>query len=388
MSAKSGSPAADKFSRLMNTVEDLHPDLARCVRRATRIGDVLHHPLIVQTFYTPQLNAVLNEGYRQKVAALEESLALKEWYSYVFLHERPYRWEAFARVAEKIESDQDYWHLLGHVWRDSENIHEVRDLVGVLVGVPRPGRAEHLTDENGRKLYAALPDEFKIYRGYVPPGDRFGLSWTVSPTVAAFFARRFGKLGSVVTATCRKRDVIAVLCGRGESEIVVDPADLPVIRTLARPRLGPQLRRLRDAAAGVFKLSPSRSYHGPSHWDQVYRNGLELCRRTPDANQVVVSCFALVHDCMREDEGSDPHHGRRAAEFCGKLRGDVLAFLSTDEYLTLKIAVMYHNDGKTTTDPTVGACWDADRLDLPRVGVVPDPAKLSTAAAKDLILKV
>jgi hypothetical protein len=31
---------------------------------------------------------------------------------------------------------------------------------------------------------------------------------------------------------------------------------------------------------------------------------------------------------------------------------------------------------------TVGACWDADRLHLWRIGVAPDPARLSTAAGR------
>jgi hypothetical protein len=33
-------------------------------------------------------------------------------------------------------------------------------------------------------------------------------------------------------------------------------------------------------------------------------------------------------------------------------------------------------------DPLVGVCWDADRLDLWRVGIKPDPRDLSTEAAK------
>jgi uncharacterized protein len=32
---------------------------------------------------------------------------------------------------------------------------------------------------------------------------------------------------------------------------------------------------------------------------------------------------------------------------------------------------------------TIQACWDADRLDLGRVGTTPDPARLWTAAARD-----
>lgn len=37
-----------------------------------------------------------------------------------------------------------------------------------------------------------------------------------------------------------------------------------------------------------------------------------------------------------------------------------------------------HDKGETTTDPTIGCCWDADRLDLGRVGKKPDPAYMST----------
>jgi uncharacterized protein len=39
--------------------------------------------------------------------------------------------------------------------------------------------------------------------------------------------------------------------------------------------------------------------------------------------------------------------------------------------------------GQVADDPTIGACWDADRLNLWRVGKTPDPRLLSTAAARD-----
>ena len=47
----------------------------------------------------------------------------------------------------------------------------------------------------------------------------------------------------------------------------------------------------------------------------------------------------------------------------------------------LCLACALHADGLVTTDPTVGACWDADRLNLWRVGLAPARAMLSTAAA-------
>jgi hypothetical protein len=41
-----------------------------------------------------------------------------------------------------------------------------------------------------------------------------------------------------------------------------------------------------------------------------------------------------------------------------------------------------HADGLTSPEPTVGACWDADRPNLWRVGLAPSRRLLSTAAAR------
>lgn len=41
----------------------------------------------------------------------------------------------------------------------------------------------------------------------------------------------------------------------------------------------------------------------------------------------------------------------------------------------------YHAAGLVSASATIGCCWDADRLDLPRVGIVPSASLLSTAAA-------
>ena len=41
-----------------------------------------------------------------------------------------------------------------------------------------------------------------------------------------------------------------------------------------------------------------------------------------------------------------------------------------------------HTDGLIEGDITVQVCWDADRLDLGGVGILPSPKKLCTHAAK------
>jgi uncharacterized protein len=46
-----------------------------------------------------------------------------------------------------------------------------------------------------------------------------------------------------------------------------------------------------------------------------------------------------------------------------------------------------HSDGHTEGDAAVRACWDADRLDLWRVGIRPAPDRLCTRhARKDEVL--
>ncbi len=49
---------------------------------------------------------------------------------------------------------------------------------------------------------------------------------------------------------------------------------------------------------------------------------------------------------------------------------------------TLAHAMRHHDRGQVSDDPLVGTCWDADRLDLPRVGITPDPRLMSTASGQ------
>ncbi len=48
----------------------------------------------------------------------------------------------------------------------------------------------------------------------------------------------------------------------------------------------------------------------------------------------------------------------------------------------LGFACEEHTNGDVSSDPTIGVCWDADRMNLWRVGIKPDPHELSTEAAR------
>jgi uncharacterized protein len=125
--------------------------------------------------------------------------------------------------------------------------------------------------------------------------------------------------------------------------------------------------------------------HGPSHWARVAGNGRYLGERTADCDLYVVELFALFHDSMRESEWSDPQHGARGADLALDLGVD--AILGAKRFDKFTIACRDHDAGETTSDPTIGVCWDADRMDLGRVGIQPNPTFFSTRAAKE-VLKV
>jgi uncharacterized protein len=120
--------------------------------------------------------------------------------------------------------------------------------------------------------------------------------------------------------------------------------------------------------------------HGVAHWARVSENGLRLAKET-GANVEVVRLFAVLHDSQRVNEGTDPDHGPRAAEWARTLRGRLFD-LSEPEFLLLHRACAGHTHEHTHPDVTIQTCWDADRLDLGRVGITPEPRYLCTDVAK------
>jgi len=126
----------------------------------------------------------------------------------------------------------------------------------------------------------------------------------------------------------------------------------------------------------------SLGIHGLNHVYQVLKNGLTLAEET-GADKSVVILFAVFHDCARDWDGPDHAHGARGAIVAEKLRHNGFYELDEDRLEKLVYACKYHTDGFVSSDPTIGTCWDADRLDLVRVGITPAPFKMSTQAAKE-----
>jgi uncharacterized protein len=145
----------------------------------------------------------------------------------------------------------------------------------------------------------------------------------------------------------------------------------------APPRPDPAL--VREILRG-YTLPPMGD-HGVGHWARVLENGQHLAERT-GADPVVVAHFAVFHDARRVNEHADPGHGARGSDLARQMRADWLPFLTDDQFALLTHACDRHTDGTTRADVTVQTCWDADRLDLWRVGIEPNPLYLCTRAAK------
>ena len=80
----------------------------------------------------------------------------------------------------------------------------------------------------------------------------------------------------------------------------------------------------------------------------------------------------------RLNEYEDPEHGPRAAVYAERLRFEKLIELSSHQFKLLTLACEGHTHELTVADITVASCWDADRLDLPRVGITPEPKYMAT----------
>jgi uncharacterized protein len=141
--------------------------------------------------------------------------------------------------------------------------------------------------------------------------------------------------------------------------------------------LDPLLAAVRARSTGI-----GSQIHGERHWRTVGANGLWLAESVQVDTRVVL-LFALLHDTMRLNDARDPEHGPRAAAFAVALHEEGLLAVTDEQLDLLHHACFEHADGTVSTDPTVGVCWDADRLDLPRVGITPRPDLFSTAAARN-----
>jgi len=129
-----------------------------------------------------------------------------------------------------------------------------------------------------------------------------------------------------------------------------------------------------------YRLNPL-GLHGLSHWARVLDNGHRLAEISGGDRQVI-TLFAIFHDACRINDQVDPGHGSRGADLAGRVL-EGTGVISPRQLDLLQEACRRHTDGETEGELTLQVCWDADRLDLGRAHITPDPAYLCTPAARD-----
>ena len=123
--------------------------------------------------------------------------------------------------------------------------------------------------------------------------------------------------------------------------------------------------------------------HGVEHWDRVARFGRMLYQEGADMD--VIMAFAYLHDSERKDNAVDIEHGKRASLLIDRIRETDLRALNDEQIAKLKQACELHTIEHRTGDITIDTCFDADRMDLLRVGITPKPERMATKRGAELV---
>lgn len=136
-----------------------------------------------------------------------------------------------------------------------------------------------------------------------------------------------------------------------------------------------------------FKLNIDGD-HGLNHWTRVYKN-TQLLSTYYNINSDVFELFAILHDSKREDEFEDINHGKRAAKYIKQLIIDNKINLNYEDQRRLIYACSNHTKSnkkaKLYQDIIVQICFDSDRLDIGRVGIIPEEKYFNTDYAKKVV---
>jgi len=87
---------------------------------------------------------------------------------------------------------------------------------------------------------------------------------------------------------------------------------------------------------------------------------------------------------MRVNEQRDDGHGIRGGRYA--LKNKDLIDLNEEQLNILYKACAGHTGGRTPLNDTITCCWEADRLDIRRVGIVPDLQWFNTDTARTMVI--
>ena len=230
-----GKEDLDLLHELFGKEEELDEELVPYYEENGPLGcPAIRHPLCYSIVHHPAQNAMVNRQLHAKLEELDRATAERDYLKFVYLHERPYRLDAFTKLLHFCEmNDHGYWILLSHIWTDSENIWQNIARWREYLSSDRPYRNDMMDGEELDVLYKDLDDTFTVYRGFCERGTAMGLSWTTNKITAKFFARRLAQPDEkqyLATGQVDRTDVLGFFDGRSETEVVVLPENVRGIK--------------------------------------------------------------------------------------------------------------------------------------------------------------
>jgi hypothetical protein len=179
----------------------------------------IQHPLVIGDIGMMP-NSYYNNQLMRKKERLKEFENNKEFESYLFLIEKPFRVTFFSDLVKqnKIKKlSKKYWKILSSLWTGSENIFQNKDLWDDLL--KDKTNSHYFMSKKDLKFFNSLENEFIVYRGYSHWEN--GYSYTLDKERAIWFADRFGQNGFVKERLVRKEEIFAYTNSREENEIII-----------------------------------------------------------------------------------------------------------------------------------------------------------------------
>ena len=210
----------NKVQEVYSYGEDLLPELKSSIIDGGLYNrKSIQHPLLIG-----DIGIIPNSDYNKQLIRKQERLKEfendKNFESYLFLIEKPFRVKSFSELVKqnKIKRlSKKYWKILSFLWTDSENIFQNKELWDDLL--KDKTNSHYFMSKKDLKFFNSLENEFMVYRGYTHWEN--GYSYSLDKERAVFFANRFGQNGKVKEMLVKKEDVFAYTNSRQENEIVI-----------------------------------------------------------------------------------------------------------------------------------------------------------------------
>ena len=210
----------------------------------SNIPIIVHHPIFQSTYLSVKVDGTFRlidiTENNQNLQIAKNSYACKinsaKTVSDVICVIRPPYRLLFLKSVQDYLSCSDFSRLLAESWVNCEDPNQDPNVsTNQATKMFMQCDKKVLMSEKDYSVYAALPEEFMVYRGISVGRNPDGLSWTMDRETAFWFSKRFdhdAEIGYVKQANAQKKNVLACFISCGEYELIINPKTLRDIKII------------------------------------------------------------------------------------------------------------------------------------------------------------